>query len=57
MVIVCHMVSQPHKFIKVSHYHAKFGGHRQSGSEDIMFLVCHVILTCNVRYTCLTSPI
>ena len=27
----------------VSHYLAKFGGHRHHGSGD-MFLICHVVL-------------
>ena len=29
----------------VSYHPAKFGGHRHSGRGDIMFLVCHMILT------------
>ena len=31
--------------IKVSDHPAKFGGHRYSGGGNIMFLVCHVLLT------------
>ena len=27
----------------ISHIPAKFGGHKYRGSEDIIFLVCHVI--------------
>ena len=42
------MISQGHaiwaKPIKASYQPAKFGGHRQYGNEDIMVLVCHVIL-------------
>ena len=30
--------------IKVSYHSAKFGGCRSCGSEDLMILVCHVIL-------------
>ena len=32
------------EFIKVSCHLAKFGGHRHCGNEDIVILVCHVIL-------------
>ena len=28
----------------MSHHSAKFGGDRQSGSDNIMILVCHMIL-------------
>ena len=28
----------------ISHQSFRFGGHRQSGSGNIMVLVCHVIL-------------
>ena len=30
--------------MKISYHLAKFGSHRHFGSEDITFLVCHVIL-------------
>ena len=30
--------------IKVSYHPAKFGGHRHCGSENIMVLMCHVLL-------------
>lgn len=30
--------------IKVNYHPVKFSGHRHSGSRDIMFLVCHVIV-------------
>ena len=30
--------------LNVSHHPAKFGGHTHCGSEDIMDLVCHVVL-------------
>ena len=33
------------KPIKVRYHPAKFGGHRHSGSGEVIFLVCHVILT------------
>ena len=29
--------------LKISHYPAKFGGHRQCGSRDVIVVVCHVI--------------
>ena len=30
--------------MKIGYYPAKFGGHRHCGSEDVMILVCHVVL-------------
>ena len=30
--------------IKVGYYIAKFGGHRHSGSRDILVFVCHMTL-------------
>ena len=33
------------ELIKLSYHPTISGGHRLSGSEDIMFLVCHMILT------------
>ena len=33
-----------YKLIEVSYHPAKFGGHRHSGSRDIMIFVCHVTL-------------
>ena len=33
------------KPIKLSYHPAKFLGYRHSGSRDIIFLICHVILT------------
>ena len=52
MVLVCHTISQDHvfmwlcrqKLIKVNYDSAKFGGHIQSDSKDIMVIVCHVTL-------------
>ena len=32
------------ELIKVNYHLAKFGDHRHCGSEDIMILVCHMIL-------------
>ena len=37
--------------IKVSYHLAKFGGHRNPGSRDIMVLFCHVALQDNVTRT------
>ena len=30
--------------MKISYHPTKFGGHKDCGGEDIMILVCHVIL-------------
>ena len=54
MAIDYHVILQDHVFkghvtlsegANLSYHSVKFGGHRHSGSEDIMSLVCHVILT------------
>ena len=39
--VSCDSMDKEH--IAVSYHHAKFGCHRHSGSEDLMFLVCHAI--------------
>ena len=53
MVFVCHVTLQNHVIFvllydgepgKVYHHASAFGGHRHCGSEDVMVLVCHVIL-------------
>ena len=43
-----HHYALQHSLFKVSHFPARFGGHTHCGSEDIMVLVCHVILKENV---------
>ena len=53
MILGYHMISQGHvtkgscnfmELIKVIYRLAKFVCHKHCGSEDIMILVCHVIL-------------
>ena len=50
MILVCHLMSQDHVIkgpfdTRAEDHPPKFGGHRHSSSEDIVFLVFHVILT------------
>ena len=57
MLLICHLILQDHMIkrsydfmsrslstLNVSHHPAKFGSHRDCGSEDVMDLVCHVVL-------------
>ena len=53
MVLICYMILQDQvkkassnfvwEPLKASQHPAKFGGHKDCGSRDIMNLVCHVI--------------
>ena len=50
MILVGHLILQDHVIkgpfdTRAEDHLPKFGGHRHSSSEDIMLLVCHVILT------------
>ena len=38
--VLCHYVREP---LIISNHPAKFGGHRHSDSEHIIFLICHTI--------------